>query len=65
MPQPDDDDTVEGRLAQLVEIGEVVINGYRCSGQDRAIIAKALRDRARWMVADIYSGEKGRRGRAK
>ena len=56
-----DDETVEGRLAQLIENGDVLIDGYRVSGQDRAIIAKALRDRARWMTADIYSGEKGKR----
>lgn len=63
MPQLDDE-TVEGRLAQLIENGEVLVNGYAVSGEDRAIIAKALRDRARWMTADIYSGER-RKGRAK
>lgn len=54
-------DTVEGRLAELIAEGEVLLNGYRLSGHDRAIIVKALLDRARWMASDITSGERRRR----
>lgn len=57
--------TTEGRLADLIEKGEVRLDDYLLSELDRTVIVKALRDRARWMAADIKSGEKGRKGRAK
>lgn len=66
MPRPGEViETVEEALASMIAEGEVRVDEYRLSGHDRAIIVKALLDRARWMKADIYSGEKGRKGHAK
>jgi hypothetical protein len=56
--------TVEGRLADLIEGGVVTVyvpnteSAYRLSDDDRTLIVKTLRDRARWMASDIYSGER-------
>ena len=55
--------TVEGRLADLIEEGEVRIDGYRLSDNDRSIIVKCLRDRARWMASDIHADERPGRKR--
>lgn len=61
---PQQSETVEGRLADLIETNEVYIGDYHVSGKDRGIIVKALRDRARWMAADVSSGER-REGRSR
>ena len=57
MPKQTDAATVEERLADLIRVHEVYIGDYRVSDEDRATIAKALMDRARWKAADITSGE--------
>lgn len=38
--------TVQGRLADLIETSEVIIDGYRASASDKAKIVAALRDAA-------------------
>jgi hypothetical protein len=58
---PKQSDTIEGRLADLIVQHEVFIGDYRVSDDDRLLLVKALRDRARWMAADTKSGEKKKR----
>jgi len=63
---PDEKDgTVEGRLADLIEKFSVSIghDSYSLSNEERTIIVKCLRERARWMASDIYSGERPRKRR--
>lgn len=54
------DETVEGRLADLIEnaSSQVKINSCDISYEERMIIVKCLRERARWMASDIKSGER-------
>lgn len=55
--------TVEGRLADLIEnaSSQVKINSCDVSYEERMIIVKCLRERARWMVADIHADERPRK----
>lgn len=58
-------ETVEADLAGRIATCEVLVDGRPLDVHERTAIVKALLDRARWMAADITSGEKGRKGRAK
>jgi hypothetical protein len=45
--RPDDEaDTVEGRLADIIETADVLIDEYRLSTNDRAKVVSALRSAA-------------------
>ena len=62
MPASKPAETIEGRLADMMETSEAVRSLF--SEEERAIIVKCLRERARWMSSDIYAGERpGKRQR--
>lgn len=62
MPGPKQAETIEGQLADMMETSEAVRSLF--SEEERAIIVKCLRERARWMASDIYAGERpGKRQR--
>jgi hypothetical protein len=53
-------ETVEGRLADMIEKTSVNLghDSYSLSDEERMIVVKCLRERARWMASDIKSGER-------
>jgi hypothetical protein len=61
VPERKPGETVEGRLADMVQTSEAVRSLF--SEEERTIIVKCLRDRARWMASDIYAGERPGRKR--
>ena len=66
MPERKPDETIEGRLANLIEMHDVIIEGLvdgYLSDNERTLIVKCLRERARWMSSDIYAGERPGRKR--
>lgn len=63
MPEPKPDETVEGRLADLIERYGARIGHGDLSKEECALIVKCLRDRARWMKSDIHADERPGRKR--
>ena len=66
VPESKQAETIEGRLADLIEKFSVSIghDSYSLSSEERAILVKCLRDRARWMASDIHADERpGKRQR--
>jgi hypothetical protein len=62
VPERKQAETIEGRLADMMETSEAVRSLF--SEEERMLIVKCLRDRARWMASDIYAGERpGKRQR--
>jgi hypothetical protein len=58
VPEQKPGETVEGRLADLIERYGARIGHGDLSKEECAIIVKCLRERARWMASDIYAGER-------
>lgn len=54
-------ETVEGRLANVIEAadaGPYTKVAVYLDAEERTLIVKCLRERARWMASDIKSGER-------
>jgi hypothetical protein len=66
VPEQKPGETVEGRLADAIEAATDILDGgcaIVLTKKERVLIAKCLRERARWMASDIYAGERPGRKR--